>query len=131
MIRVNAFLVFLAVTSAAQADTTIRDVSNVLGQVNRMFGGSASVNTQKTQYVASGTRVRLDDGRAAAVYGFECAPREQRPCGSIKVDGGSHRITVVPVGGQPFEERWTFRRLGQGELVFVRPSGRFVVAANG
>lgn len=119
--------VLILSASSAFADTTVRDVSSALGQVSRIFS-SGQTSTPQGQYVASGTRVKLDDGRASEVYGFECAPREPKPCGSIKVDNGSHRVLVVPVGGTPFEERWTFRKLNGNKLVFVRPKGQFVTA---
>jgi len=128
MKRIFAFAVFGLITTTALAETTVRDVSGALGQVNRIFGGSQAT-APKAQFVASGTRVKLDDGRISDVYGFECAPKESKPCGSIKVDNGSHRVMVVPAGGQPFEERWTFRKLNNGDLIFVRPKGQFVTAA--
>lgn len=129
MKRFAAVVLFGLFSSVAAADTTASDVSSVLGQLNRIVGGGSSYSAPKAQYVASGTRVRLDDGRVSAVYGFECAPGERAPCGSIKVDSGSHRVMVMPTGGQPFEERWTFRRLNGDQLVFVRPKGQFVMAA--
>lgn len=128
MKRIFAVAVFGLITTTALAETTVRDVSSALGQVSRIFGGGQSA-TSKGQFVAPGTRVKLDDGRISDVYGFECAPSEPKPCGSIKVDNGSHRVMVVPVSGQPFEERWTFRKLNNGNLIFVRPKGQFVTAA--
>jgi len=128
MKKVFAAFVLACAASNAIADTTARDVSGILGQVNRIFGGSQG-STSQGQYVGSGTRVKLDDGRVSEIYGFECAPRESKPCGSIKVDNATHRVMVVPAGGQPFEERWTFRKLNGNKLVFVRPKGQFVTAA--
>lgn len=129
MIRVSAVVLSLVFSASAQSETTMRDVSSVLGQVNRIMGGSSTSNVPKAQYVQAGTRVRLDDGRIADVYGFECSPDEPKPCGSIKVDGSSHRVLVMPANGKPFEERWTFRRLKDRQLVFVRPRGQIVQAA--
>jgi hypothetical protein len=129
MKRLSVAVLCGLLSSFAHAETTLRDFSSVLGQVSRMVGGNSSSTTNSSQFVASGVRVRLDDGRVGSIYGFECAPHEAKPCGSIRVDNGSHRVMVVPLGGKPFEERWTFRRLAGNQLVFVRPKGQFVTAA--
>jgi len=123
-----SIVVMVLSTSSAVADTSARDIAGVLGQVSRIFG-SAHGAAPSALYVSPGTRVKLDDGRLGEIYGFECAPGEQKPCGSVKVDNSSHRIMIVPAQGKPFEERWTFRKLNGNKLVFVRPKGQFVMAA--
>lgn len=107
----------------------VRDITNTVGQVSKILTGSPTGQKQH-DYVAGGTRVKLEDGRIAEVYGFECAPRESQPCSSIRVDNSSHRILISPTNGDnPFEERWTFRKLQNGNLVFRRPKGAYVTAA--
>ncbi|SDA85313.1 hypothetical protein SAMN03159475_0108 [Pseudomonas sp. NFPP33] len=126
-ILVIAALVSL-VSSAAYADGFgLKDITDVLGQVNKAVGGNSR---PQASYVAPGTFVKLDDGRNAQIYGYECAPRETQPCGSIKVDNSTHRILIMPDdGATPFEERWSFKKLQNGKLVFRRPKGGFVTAA--
>lgn len=116
----------LSVTTCYADGFGIRDITDALGQVNKAMGGNSR---PQAQYVPPGTLVKLDNGRSAQIYGYECAPREVQPCGSIKVDNSTHRILVMPDNGEtPFEERWSFKKLQNGKLVFRRPKGGFVTA---
>ena len=119
--------------SIAKADGFgLRDITETLNQVNRAIGNNGSAGRRpNASYVAPGTLLKLDDGRRVQIYGYECAPREQQPCSSIKVDNSTHRVLVVPQDGSgPFEERWSFKKLQNDKLVFRRPKGGFVTAAD-
>ena len=111
----------------ANADFSLSDITNAVGQVKKVLPSSPG-SRNNASYIPPGMGLTLANGQRAKAYGYDCQPNEQQPCGSIKVTAGSHKVFIVPASGKSFDERWTFKRLDGSGMVAVRPDGTILEA---
>ncbi len=121
------FVCLLLPAFNANADFSLSDITNAVGQVKKVLPSSPG-SRNSASYIPPGMGLTLANGQRAKAYGYDCQPNEKQPCGSIKVTAGSHKVFIVPVSGKSFDERWTFKRLDGSGMVAVRPDGTILEA---